>query len=172
MPDLDGQATLSELPIEELGGMGFALAMQMLRSRDDAADAVQDSLHQLLRKRSQFDSRRGELRAWFLKIVRNRCLDLIRTRTRRRTEPTDTADLHASRQESPDEIVEKRELLDLLKSELTSMPDEQREIILLRDFHRLSYADVADVLSIPVGTVMSRLHRARLELKRRMDSYR
>ena len=60
------------LRIEELSNSGFSLAVQLLRNRDDAADAVQDALHTVLCKRRRFDPNRGEIRAWFLKIVRNR----------------------------------------------------------------------------------------------------
>jgi RNA polymerase sigma-70 factor (ECF subfamily) len=51
---------------------------------------------------------------------------------------------------------------------LARLPDEMREIILLRDYHDLSYAEIARVLSVPTGTVMSRLHRARCALRERM----
>ena len=155
----------------ELGPSGFALALQMLHHREDAADAVQDSLYSALRKRHRFDSQRGSLQAWFLKIVRNRCLDMLRRRSRQRRQEVEWSEIR-SPEHSPDETAEKRELLTLVKQELMTMPEEQREIILLRDYHNLSYADVAQVLSIPVGTVMSRLHRARNELRRRLREYR
>jgi RNA polymerase sigma-70 factor (ECF subfamily) len=155
----------------ELGSSGFALAVQMLHDREDAADAVQDSLYSALRKRHRFDSRRGSLRAWFLKIVRNRCLDMLRRRARHGGGEVEWSEV-CSLDHAPDEMAEKRELLTLVRRELMAMPEEQREIILLRDFHNLSYADVAQVLSIPVGTVMSRLHRARNELRRRLQEYR
>ena len=158
--------------IEELGNSGFSLAVQLLRNRDDAADAVQDALHTVLRKRRRFDPDRGKLRAWFLKIVRNRCLDLLRQRARRHTETNRLAVMSASIEDRPDVAAEKRETLQLLMQQLMSMSQDQREIILLRDYHNLSYAEVAEVLSIPVGTVMSRLHRARIELKERMAQYR
>jgi RNA polymerase sigma-70 factor (ECF subfamily) len=155
----------------ELGSSGFALALQMLHNREDAADAVQDSLCSALRKRHGFDSQRGSLHAWFLKIVRNRCLDMLRSRSRRRRQDVEWSEVHSTDQ-PPDRSAEKRELLNLVKQELMNMPEEQREIILLRDYHNLSYADVAQVLAIPVGTVMSRLHRARNELRRRLREYR
>ena len=63
--------------LQELGGSGFALAVQLLRNREDAADAVQDSLHTALNKRRMFDRRRGELRGWFLKIVRGHVSELL-----------------------------------------------------------------------------------------------
>ena len=158
--------------LQELGGSGFALAVQLLQNREDAADAVQDSLHAALSKRRMFDRRRGELRGWFLKIVRNRCLDLLRKRTRHRSQSVEWSELAASNTQQPDVAVEMQEMVNLLRQELMALPQDQREIILLRDYHDLSYAQVAEVLSIPVGTVMSRLHRARSELRRRMQEYR
>lgn len=164
-------ASPTDLPLDELGGNGFALAMQMLGRREDAADAVQDALYQLTRKWHSFDGRRGKIRAWFLKIVRNRCLDILRQRARRKHEETELDQVSRPIDQRPDATAEKREMLELLKSELTAMAEEPREIILLRDFHNLSYAEIAEVLSIPVGTVMSRLHRARAELRRRMERH-
>ena len=158
--------------LQELGSSGFALAVQLLRNREDAADAVQDSLHAALSKRRMFDHRRGELRGWFLKIVRNRCLDLLRKRTRHQSQPVQWSELAASSVQQPDAAAEKQEMVELLRQELMALPQDQREIILLRDYHDLTYAQVAEVLSIPVGTVMSRLHRARSELRRRMEEYR
>ena len=172
MPDANGQPMSANLQIEELGNRGFALAMQMLGRRDDAADAVQDALHQLVRKWRSFDAERGELTSWFLKIVRNRCVDLIRQRARRHTEPAELEQITEHSSQRPDAVAEKHEMLGLLKAALMSMRGDQQEIILLRDFHNLSYAEVAEILSIPKGTVMSRLHRARVELRGRMEQYR
>ena len=162
----------ADAQIDELGGMGFALAMQMLRNHEDAADAVQDALQRLLRKRYLFDPARGEMRSWFLKIVRNRCLDLLRRQARAKTVSGQWHDASAPAHEQPDRLAEKRELLNVLKKELMEMAEDQRELILLRDYHELSYAEIARVLSIPMGTVMSRLHRSREVLRRRMDKYR
>ncbi len=60
--------------LTQAGPSGHALALQILGNRDDAADVVQDAAHSVLH-RGGFDPERGEFRAWFLKIVRNRCLD-------------------------------------------------------------------------------------------------
>jgi RNA polymerase sigma-70 factor (ECF subfamily) len=166
-PAADGEAAACQ--IQSLANSGFALAMQILCNRDDAADVVQDSFHAMVRKRRLFDPSRGALRPWFLKIVRNRCLDLIRQRGRRKTEALETANVAVAGEQRPDVAAERRELLAMVKEQLMAMPQDQREIILLRDYHDLSYADIAKVLSIPPGTVMSRLHRARVELKRRMS---
>ncbi len=159
---------MDETQVVDLAGSGYALALQMLRHRDDADDVLQDSLHTLFKKRHLYQPSRGELRVWFLKIVRNRCLDVLRRRARRKTEAAEMAEIRGA-EERPDEVAEKREMLELVKRHLMEMPAEQREIILLRDFHQLSYAEVADVLGVPIGTVMSRLHRARAELRKRVS---
>jgi RNA polymerase sigma-70 factor (ECF subfamily) len=155
--------------LEELGRAGYALALQLLRHREDAADAVQDALQRLVQKRGLFDARRGTLRAWFLKIVRNRSLDLLRRRKRHRCDAADVVHVPAPARQRPDATVAEAELLNLVRKTLEDMPEPQREIILLRDFHQLSYAEIAEVLSIRSGTVMSRLHRARLELRQRLE---
>lgn len=157
--------------VEELGRSGYALAMQMLRNREDAADAVQDALFTLVKKRRLFNPRRGEVRPWFLKIVRNGCLDLIRKRGRHPTESSEQVEEATSQQASPSHQAEAQEEQALLRRELMSMPPEHRDVILLRDYHSLSYAEIASVLSVPTGTIMSRLHRARTELRNRMQRY-
>jgi RNA polymerase sigma-70 factor (ECF subfamily) len=157
--------------VEELGRSGFTLAIQLMQNRDDAADAVQDALHALVRNRRLYDPQRGNVRAWFLKIVRNRCVDLLRRRGHRHSASGGTLDMAASPEARPDEAAEMQEELRLLRRELFAMSTDQREVILLRDYHNLSYAELATVLRIPVGTVMSRLHRARTELRRRMQRH-
>lgn len=172
MRNLEPGPSSADLPVDQLATIGFSLAMQMLASREDASDAVQDSLHQVLKHRNRFDSRRGELKSWFLKIVRNRCIDLARAKKRAGIDGTDVATMPEPNMQTPDRVAEQREMLDLLKSELLGMPLDRREIIVLRDFHQLSYAEIADVLSISPGTVMSRLHRARSDLRQRMEKHR
>jgi RNA polymerase sigma-70 factor (ECF subfamily) len=149
--------------LRDLGNQGFALALRILRHREDAADAVQDAMHQLVRKQRTYDARRGSMRSWFLKIVRNRCIDM-----QRRSRPTpggDAFDPVDQAGNSPEQHTEKRELVDLVRSALDRLSSEAREIILLRDFHGLSYAEISNVLDVSSGTVMSRLHRSRQKLR-------
>ena len=71
----------------------------------------------------------------------------------------------------PDEATARGELAQIILRELDMLPAEQREIILLRDFHDLSYGEIADVLDLAPGTVMSRLHRARRALREQMGKF-
>ena len=141
--------------------------MQLLKHREDAMDVVQDSLQKLVHG-GQFNEKLGTHRCWFLRVVRTGSLDVLRRR-----KPPDAEALanQADNNKTPDVATERSELTGLLKRELNSMPQDQREIILLRDHQDLSYAEIAEVLAMPAGTVMSRLHRARNELRNRMKKY-
>ena len=70
--------------------------------------------------------------------------------------------------DSPGQSAQQNELIQMAKSALDSLPRDAREIIMLRDFHDLSYAEISEILGIPSGTVMSRLHRAREQLRKQV----
>ena len=154
------------LSLTKAGPSGHALALQILGNRDDAADVVQDAAQTVLH-RGRFDLERGEFQSWFLKIVHNRCVDVLRQRTRK-PETTLEEIERVSEGSDPALAAELDETIRFLKAELTQMNTEQREILVLRDYLGMSYSDISKVLSIPSGTVMSRLHRARLALAARM----
>jgi RNA polymerase sigma-70 factor (ECF subfamily) len=158
--------------MEDLGKMGFAFALQLLQHREDAADVVQDCLRRLIEKPRLYNPSRGPLRGFFMKAVRNGCLDLLRRRKRSAASAEELPPMQDASAMPPDQAAEQLEMLILLRQELNGLPPAQREIILLRDFHNLSYTEISDVLAVRPGTVMSRLHRARAELGRRMQRYR
>jgi len=144
----------------QLGGGAHALAIQILGNPDDARDAVQDSFAAVLLRPAAYDSARGPLRAWFLRLVRNRCIDMLRMRRPIGIE----VDEAAGSGPGPDAAAELAERDAALRAALQSLPAEQRQIIVLRDYLDLPYAEIASVLDVPAGTVMSRLHRARTAL--------
>lgn len=152
-----------------LGSPGHALAMQLLGNRDDAADAVQDAMEGALTKAGSFDPRRGSIKTWFFGIVRNRCIDELRRRSRstRRASEVDPMDVAA--RDDPAADSEQDEAKNTLRGHLDALDSEQREILILRDYLGLAYADIAAILNVPKGTVMSRLHRARQRLSERMN---
>ena len=144
----------------QLGGGAHALAIQILGNAEDARDAVQDVFATVLLRPGAYDAKRGPLRPWFLRLVRNRCIDMLRGRRPAGAVAEDTADAGPG----PDVAAEIGERNAALRAALRSLPPEQRQIIVLRDYLDLSYAEIAGVLDLPGGTVMSRLHRARLAL--------
>lgn len=149
-----------------LAGGAHALAVQLLGNPDDAADAVQDSLATVLARPGRYQVHKGPLKPWFLRIVRNRCIDLLRQRR-----PTDDVlERLPDPGATPEQSLEQHQRDAALRTALRSLAQEHREIVMLRDFLDLSYAEIAAVLGLASGTVMSRLHRARQELKRRLDN--
>lgn len=150
--------------LAQLGNGAHALATQLLGSSEAASDAVHDAFATALSRPEAFDPGKGSLNVWFLRVVRNRCIDLLRMR-----KPNDNeVETLVSSADDPQQNAEKYEQIQHLRSALASLPHAQREIILLRDYLDLNYADVSRVLDIPAGTVMSRLHRARLALKKEL----
>jgi RNA polymerase sigma-70 factor (ECF subfamily) len=150
-----------------LGGGAHALAIQILGNSDDAADAVHDAFAKVLARPDAFDVRKGPLKPWFLRVVRNHCLDLVRRRHAGGPATEELVDPALQ----PDRCLEREQRDEQLHRALAEVSAERRQILVLRDYLDLSYAEIADVLQIAPGTVMSRLHRARLALKEVLNAY-
>jgi len=153
--------------LAQLGNGAHALALQMLGNTDDATDAVQDAFVKALKKPGAYDADAGPLTPWFLRVVRNHCIDLIRRRRPAEASAEELSDPGPG----PEATLEGAQRDRLLKHALAALPVEQRQIIVLRDYMDLSYAEIADVLEIAGGTVMSRLHRARMALKEELTRH-
>jgi RNA polymerase sigma-70 factor (ECF subfamily) len=150
----------------QLGGGAHALAIQILGNVDDAADAVHDAFETALTRPDTYDAARGPLKPWFLRVVRNRCLDMLR-----RKRPGDLpVDALVDAGPSPDESCDTAQRAFAINNALATISMDKREIVVLRDYLDLSYAEIADVLGVAPGTVMSRLHRARLALKEALET--
>lgn len=149
----------------QLGNGAHALAIQILGNSDDAADAVHDAFATVLEKPASYDGKKGPLKPWFLRVVRNRCIDLLRKRRPGGVE----IDLLTAPGAMPDESLEAVERDLALQRALAMIKPEQRQIVVLRDYLDLSYAEIAAVLDTAPGTVMSRLHRARMALKDKLE---
>lgn len=107
-------------------------------------------------------------RTWFLTVIRNRCLDVLRRRRRQPRESSLLEEWGVTENGGPDEVSEVNELRTLVQHMLDGLAEPKKTIIILKDFQMLTYSEIAEVLSIPEGTVMSRLHRARLELRNKL----
>jgi RNA polymerase sigma factor (sigma-70 family) len=151
----------------------YLLAFQLLGNRDDALDMVQEAMLRFLSALDRLEPGRP-VRPWLLAIVRNQVRDLWRRRRVRRAESIESAATALAgelvdRSPNPEEAAERLELRRRVWRAIAALPDEHREIIVLRDFHDLSYADISHVLSIRPGTVMSRLHGARQKLRAQLQ---
>lgn len=152
----------------------YRLALQLLGDPDDAFDVAQDSLLRFFGALQRFDTERP-VKPFLLAIVRNRARDLMRRRRLRRHDSLDAA-AEAGRPDPVDPAADPaaeamdRELKHRIWRALGSLSSAQREILVLRDYQDLSYEEIAQVLGVPLGTVMSRLHRARKALKAQIEA--
>ena len=141
------------------------LARWLLRNEQDAQDVVQEAYLRAFRSFAGFRGSNG--RAWLLTIVRNTAYTLLK---KNRAVDLTTAfdeEIHATGYDSvsPAAILECAEDAELIKNAMDGLPAEFREILILRHQENLSYNEIGDILKIPIGTVMSRLARARGKLK-------
>jgi RNA polymerase sigma-70 factor (ECF subfamily) len=144
-------------------GAAYNLARWLTRDDHDAEDVVQEAA---LRAYQFFDSFRGQDgRAWFLKIVRNTCYTWLEKNRAWKPETFDE-EKHVviSPVAAPDARLQVSEDKQLLRQALDELPTEYREVIVLRELEGLSYKEIAGIADIPMGTVMSRLARARERL--------
>lgn len=138
-------------------------ARALTGDRTVADDLVQDTLERALNKLHLW--RRGsDLRAWLFTIMHNVYVNQLRSRSGHPTVPLDDEDFLPAERTNETDRLEIRDL-DLA---LRRLPDEQREVVLLVGLEELSYEETARALGIPIGTVMSRLSRARERLRRLM----
>jgi RNA polymerase sigma-70 factor (ECF subfamily) len=154
----------------------YVFALQLIGHPDDALDIAQDAMVRFFRSLGRFDPSRP-VRPWLLRIVRNLVRDRARRLRVRRTEslePADDALRPEPRDDGPDPeaLASRRELQALVWQCLQGLHPRYREVLVLRDYQDLSYADIATTLKIPRGTVMSRLHRARRLLQEEVRKHR
>jgi RNA polymerase sigma-70 factor (ECF subfamily) len=139
----------------------YNLARWLSRSPADADDIVQDAM---LRAFRAFDGfRGGDIKAWLLTIVRNCWLSAGKATKRRGHTPLDEQELVAEGDPEGDAIQQgTRRRLDAL---IAGLPEEFREVLILREMEDMSYREIAEITGVPIGTVMSRLARARATLR-------
>jgi RNA polymerase sigma-70 factor (ECF subfamily) len=140
--------------------IGHAIAI--LGDRDDALDAVQDAFVDAWRRLDSFDMSR-RFYPWFYVILRNRCFKLAAGRRRRKSESLEETLIIEPVEEERESGVE-------LEEALMQLEVEAREILTLKYLDGLSYAELAERLQIPVGTVMSRLYKARRLLREAIEN--
>ena len=144
---------------------GFTLAMYLTGNKADAEDAVQEAILRAVRYFSTL--RDDDARAWFLTIVRRVCFTAYRTD---RPQGTDMISIDAvgpqlvDNHEQPDLAAERLQVQQRVREAVDQLPPLLREAIVLRELQSCSYAEVAAVTEVPIGTVMSRLSRARARL--------
>ena len=142
----------------------YNFAYRLTGNPDDAADLVQEVL---LRVRKGLDSYQpGSFDGWLWRITRNAFLDGIRRKQRRPESALPEGDHHTlGSSPSPDEVLASVRLSDDVQSSLLKLPYEYREAVVLCDVVGLTYDEIAETTDVPVGTVRSRIHRGRKQLR-------
>jgi RNA polymerase sigma-70 factor (ECF subfamily) len=162
----------------ELSDQVYRVARRLAGSRDEAEDLVQQTYERAFRSWRQYTPGTN-LRAWLLRILTN--LNIDRGRRQQRAPQTTSIDNEAGdyflynklESQLPDENPDEERVLQRLSQDsvvdaLADVPHDFRDVIVLVDIGEFSYADAAQILDIPIGTVMSRLHRGRRILKKNL----
>jgi len=149
----------------------FALTTRMCKNADDAAEAAQDAFLAAWQGLKFF---RGEssFSTWLYRLASNACVDLLRKEGRHRSAAgpsLDDEELNIDAVDSlptPQEAAERKELRQQIEQGLAALSPEHRQVLVLREMHQLSYDEIAEALDMDIGTVKSRISRARKQLRK------
>lgn len=157
----------------------YSQAYRMIGESEAAEDAAQDAFISAFRHIG--DYRGGSFKAWLLRIVTNICYDELRRRKRRPTTPLEPVDEDdeeiesprwiADPGETPEELTERAELAQALQHCLDGLPEEFRTVVVLVDLQGMGYTEASEAVGKPLGTVKSRLARARLRLRECLQGF-
>lgn len=144
----------------------YFAALGLVGSHDDALDLSQDAFARAFRARHSLDAARP-FYPWLYQILRRLCLNFLRDRRARHAKLAraaawlaDDAGAKAA-EDAPDRAAERAELRTRIEAAIQTLPPHEREVLVMRELEGLRYREIADLLGIPIGTVMSRLYAAR-----------
>jgi len=152
--------------LEANQGRVLRAALGMLGDREEAREAAQDALAKAYAARERYDPSKP-FYPWMYRIVRNTCLDRIAKGRLRRSAPLDEGRVRSTAPNAELVLAREREHARLWTA-MSTLSEEHREILNLRHFQDLSYAEIAELIGVAEGTVMSRLFRARRALAKVM----
>jgi RNA polymerase sigma-70 factor (ECF subfamily) len=152
-------------------GMAYNVAYRVIGTQEGAADACQDAFLKAFKSMRQY--RGGSFKSWLMRIITNTCYDQLRYKKRR---PSDSLEAlmensgaepvsMTSSTERPEDNVMRRELNDMLQQGINQLPEDQRIVLILNDVQDFSYQEISEITGQPLGTVKSRLSRARGRLR-------
>jgi RNA polymerase sigma-70 factor (ECF subfamily) len=163
----------------------YNVCLRMVSNRDDAAEVTQEAMLKIIEHVQDFKGQ-SRISTWMIRIAMNLSISHLRKRQVRQAGSLEqpTGNHHSSyggdqsttlrlqiqddREPEPSQSVQQKEMLALLQTAVGQLPEEFRSVIVLRDIEEMDYQQMADVLAAPVGTVKSRLFRARLALRQQM----
>ena len=167
---LEGDDAAWETVVRLYGKSIYNLSYRFSNIREDAEDLTQEILLRVYRNLKSYRSEAGSLKNWILRVGRNLIIDSHRRQRRQpRSAGSEELEMMNIRDETapnPQRSVERREAARFLMSGIQSLSFELREAVILRDLEGMAYNEIADLLSVPEGTVKSRINRGRIELTR------
>jgi RNA polymerase sigma-70 factor (ECF subfamily) len=163
----DGDARAFEVIFDRHSAVSFSLAYRMCGRRAMAEDVVQEAFLSLWRSGARYDRTRGSVRSWILGAVHNRAIDAFRREAVRPTVVVDGVDAPASMPapERTELEVERREEARQVREALSTLPDDQRQVIELAYFGGFTHTQIATMLSLPAGTVKGRMRLGLTKLR-------
>jgi RNA polymerase sigma-70 factor (ECF subfamily) len=179
-----GDAGAFEMLVRRYQGWVFTLALRMLGDRGEAEDMAQEIFLKAYRGLKRFKGA-SRFSTWLYAIASHHCLNQLETRRRRprphgqagdrrdhaESDPPAAVDRLADQAPHADALLERMDLARIIQAELANLTAEHRIILVLRDIQGLSYEQIARTLRLELGTVRSRLHRARMEMRARLTPH-
>ncbi len=165
-----------ELLISSYDKRAYNIAYRIMGNEEDAEDMAQEAMLRVFRAIKDFKEQ-SAFSTWLYRIVTNVCLDELRRRKNEKYVPmdstiqTDNGELHielCSDKETPESIYERIEMRELIKNVIYELNDDYRSVIVLRDIQGFSYEEISDMLDCSLGTVKSRINRARTILRNKL----
>ncbi|MBI5489646.1 MAG: sigma-70 family RNA polymerase sigma factor [Deltaproteobacteria bacterium] len=160
----------------------YGLAMGMVANRDDAMDVMQDAFVRVFRHIHSFQGD-SSFYTWLYRITMNLCIDHVRKSARTRAAPFEDRLAHENVDQgdfpilpvrhdvNPGKAARRHELMRKLSAAMEALPEHHRAVIVMREFEGLSYEEMAQVMQVPKGTIMSRLFHARHKLQKALAEY-
>ncbi|MDF2949476.1 MAG: polymerase, sigma-24 subunit, subfamily [Sedimentibacter sp.] len=174
----NGNVDAFEELIKDYKKSAYNIALRVLRNVEDAEDASQEALIKVYKNIQNFNMQ-STFKVWMYRIVVNTCLDFKRKKIINAVSIDENIDLGGNNEihreiaddsGNPDVLVEKNFNNKLVNDAVNKLDDEYKTIIVLRDIQGFSYSEIAEILSCNLGTVKSRLNRARKSLKEILEN--
>ena len=172
-----GDAEAFESLVRRYQGWVFTLALRMLGDRAEAEDMAQEIFLKAYRGLKRFKGA-SRFSTWLYAIASHQCLNQVEARRRRphsheraEDDPPAAVDRLADQAPHADVLLERMEFARIVQAELANLTAEHRIILVLRDIQGLAYEEIAEMLRLELGTVRSRLHRARMEMRARLTPH-
>ncbi|MHC4971749.1 MAG: RNA polymerase sigma factor [Planctomycetota bacterium] len=166
----DGDAEALRAIVERYQDRIFSLIYGIVRDRHEVEDVAQEVFLKVYTRIQAFDER-SKFYTWLYRVAANAAKDHVKKRSRRPAVALEEDEVLPATGDNPVQHAAAAETRRLVREAIAALPLRYREVLTLRELEGLSYNEIAAVLQISIGTVESRLHRARAKLKRRMERH-